>query len=154
LPAVLKFFGVNAIRGREAEMNNTPHTSESDGKLMESVNCQLAFQRKWQRLSMLAYVLSTIGILFCSTLGTLAAARTWNELAAYLAAIATILVSVEKTMLFREKWKFHLAIATRLSVLLSHIEIGAFPEDKSLDEYSSILKQYADSLPIAARESN
>jgi hypothetical protein len=82
----------------------------------------------------------------------LAAAKQLNELAAYLSAATTILVGLEKSMLFREKWKFHLAIATRLSVLFAEIEAGQVADAKVIGEYSSILKAYADSLPIAGRD--
>jgi hypothetical protein len=44
-----------------------------------------------------------------------AAARDNTQIAAALAAVSTILIGLEKSLLFREKWKFHLAIATRLS---------------------------------------
>jgi hypothetical protein len=123
-----------------------------DTKFAESLKAQLAFQRKWQRLSMLAYVSSTILILVCSSLATLAAAKQMSDLAAYLAATATVLVALEKSMLFREKWKFHLAIATRLSVLSAEIETAQVPTAKIIEEYSLILRSYAESLPIAPRE--
>jgi hypothetical protein len=126
--------------------------TDADTRLAESLKSQLAFQKKWQRLSMLAYVTSTIGVLFCSTMAILAAAKQLNELAAYLSAATTILVGLEKSMLFREKWKFHLAIATRLSVLFAEIEAGQVADAKVIGEYSSILKAYADSLPIAGRD--
>jgi hypothetical protein len=126
--------------------------TDADTRLAESLKSQLEFQKKWQRLSMLAYVTSTIGVLFCSTMAILAAAKQLNELAAYLSAATTILVGLEKSMLFREKWKFHLAIATRLSVLFAEIEAGQVADAKVIGEYSSILKAYADSLPIAGRD--
>ena len=129
-----------------------PRPADNDSKLAESLNYQLAFQRRWQRLSMLAYVSSTIGILFCSTIATLAAAKQLSELASYLAAATTILVGLEKSMLFREKWKFHLAIATRLSVLSAEIATGKISNTRVVDEYSTILRSYAESLPIAGRE--
>jgi hypothetical protein len=123
----------------------------TEPKLAESLKTQLAFQRKWQRLSMIAYASSTVGILVCSTFASLAAAKQLSDLAAYLAAAATILVGLEKSMLFREKWKFHLAIATRLSVLSTAMDLGQLSLPKIVEEYSSILNSYADSLPIISR---
>jgi len=43
-----------------------------------------------------------VSILFCSTLATLAAAKQWADFAAYLAAGATMLVGLEKSVQFRE----------------------------------------------------
>jgi hypothetical protein len=134
-----------------SEINGAMATGIS-GKLVSSLQGQLAFQRKWQRLSMFAYVLSTVGILLCSTLATLCAARQLAELAAYLSASTTILVGLEKSMLFREKWKLHLGIATRLSVLAAKIEIGEIQAPKGVEEYASILKSYSETLPVAPRE--
>jgi len=134
-------------------MTDTPTSATAiEPELLESIKSQFAFQKKWQRLSMVAYVSSTIGILFCSTLATLTAAKQWSDAAAYLAAATTILVSLEKSMLFREKWKFHLGFANRLSALLASIEAGMIDTAKVVTEYGSILKAYADTLPIAARE--
>jgi hypothetical protein len=122
-------------------------------KLGDSLKHQLAFQKRWQRLSMLAYVSSTVGILFCSTAATVCAARQLSELASYFAAAATILVGLEKSMLFREKWRFHLGMATQLSVLAAQLDAGPVDVTKIVNDYSAILKSYASSLPIAARES-
>lgn len=101
---------------------------------------------------MLAYVSSTVAILFCSTLATLAAAKEWTDLAAYLAAASTILIGLEKSMQFREKWKLHLAIATRLSVLEAELNTRQITDNKLVEEFSAVLRSYADSLPIAPRE--
>jgi hypothetical protein len=112
----------------------------------------LRFQRRWQRLSMTAYVLSTTGVLVCTTGGTYAAARNLNELAAGLAAVSTVLIGLEKSLLFREKWKFQLAIATRLSILLSKIHIAGADPKAIASDYTAILQEYANSIPIAGRE--
>ena len=133
----------------EPESNPTP---EMNSHLIDGIKAQLVFQRKWQRLSMLAYVASTVSILFCSTAATLAAAKAWGDLAAYLAAATTVLVGLEKSMLFREKWKFHLGIATRLSVLLAELDARQITDNKMIEEFAAILKSYADGLPIAQRE--
>jgi hypothetical protein len=121
-------------------------------KLISSLTSQLTFQRKWQRLSMAAYVSSTVAILCFSTVATLCAARQLTEAAAYLSAAVTVLVGLEKSLLFREKWKFHLVVATRLSVLLSEIDTGQIAGPKILEEYSSILKSYSEGLPIGIRD--
>src|SRR4051794_16628963 len=88
-------------------------TDGTNDSLAELIAQSLTFQRKWQRLSMVAYVVSTVGVLICTTGGTYAAAQENAKVAAVLAAVATILIGLEKSLLFREKWKFHLGMATR-----------------------------------------
>src|SRR5262249_26355715 len=111
-----------------------------------------AFHRKWQRLSMTGYVACTIGILVCTTGATLAGGMNHSGIAASLAALSTILVGIEKSMLFREKWKLHLAITTRLSILSVKVESDQKPSDKAFEEFSAIMNTYSESLPIAARD--
>jgi hypothetical protein len=69
---------------------------------------QLAFQRRWRILSMTGYVVTTVGTLMSSAGATYFAASGTTNIAALLAATATILVGTEKALLFCEKWKFHL----------------------------------------------
>jgi|SoiMethySBSTD1v2_1073268.scaffolds.fasta_scaffold00995_6 hypothetical protein len=127
-------------------------TGGNDDNLGELVAQSLAFQRKWQRLSMTAYTVSTVGILFCTTGGTYAAASNNSQIAAALAAVSTILIGLEKSLLFREKWKFHLAIATRLSILQTKLRFAGADTKALGDEYAAILDSYANSIPIAGRE--
>jgi hypothetical protein len=127
-------------------------TAPTDDNLGELVAQSLAFQRRWQRLSMVAYAVSTVGILFCTTGGTYAAARDNPQIAAALAAASTILIGLEKSLLFREKWKFHLAIATRLSILQIKLRLANADPKALTEEYSAILDNYANSIPISGRE--
>ena len=102
---------------------------------------------------MCSYVVTTIGTLVCSAGATYYAAggRSPN-IAAILAAIATILVGTEKSLLFREKWKFHLLMYTKLNVLKSKLLLGRLTPEQASDEYAAIMTLYASELPMAARE--
>lgn len=120
--------------------------------LDQILDSALAFQRKWQRLSMLAHVTSTLCMLGASTGATYFAASNQSQTAAILAGVATISVGLEKSLLFREKWKFHLGIATQLFVLKTHAQTGALSSDELAKRLSAILGQYADALPIAPRD--
>jgi hypothetical protein len=114
---------------------------------------QMAFQRRWRILSMCAYVITTIGTLVCSTGATYFAANGQSaKTAAVLAAIATILVGTEKSLLFREKWKFHLLMYTKLNVLRAKMLLGRLTVDQASDEYAAIMTSYASELPMAASE--
>jgi len=102
---------------------------------------------------MTAYVANTVVTLFCTTAATYAAARDQTQAAAVFAAVSTILIGLEKSLLFREKWKFHLAIATRLFILTTKMQLESADANTVADEYASILDNYASSIPIAGRES-
>ena len=92
-------------------------TGDFQKALEQDLVTQLRFQRRWRILSMSAYVLTTVGALVCSVGATyFAAAGSVPNVAAILAAITTILVGIEKSLLFREKWKFHLLMFTKLNV--------------------------------------
>ena len=102
---------------------------------------------------MSAYVVTTIGTLVCSSGATyFAAGGKSPNVAAILAAIATILVGTEKSLLFREKWKFHLLMYTKLNVLRSKLQLGRLTPEQASDEYAAIMTLYASELPMAARE--
>jgi hypothetical protein len=98
--------------GDVSNKNMAPTNLEAD------LAAQLRFQRRWRILSMCSYVVTTTGTLVCSAGATYYAAGGKSpNIAAILAAIATILVGTEKSLLFREKWKFHLLMYTKLNVL-------------------------------------
>jgi len=120
--------------------------------LQGDLTTQLAFQRRWRTLSMSAYVLTTIGTLVCSAGATYFAASSSSKIAAVLAATATVLVGTEKSLLFREKWKFHLLMYTKLNVLRSRLLLGRLTPEQASDEYGTLITLYASELPMAARE--
>jgi hypothetical protein len=95
-------------------------SEDSDHLLKE----QLRFQRRWQIISMLAYVVSTVGTLLCTSAASLLAASHFEQTAAVLAALSTVLIGVEKSLLFREKWKFHLTMHNKLKLLQADIATG------------------------------
>ncbi|MDR3557190.1 MAG: hypothetical protein P4L55_20745 [Syntrophobacteraceae bacterium] len=76
-----------------------PFLAEIDGKL--------AFQTKWRRIMSVAYFTNTALALISSSAATVVAAigeAFWGSL---LAAAATVLFGLEKTLLLREKWSHH-----------------------------------------------
>jgi hypothetical protein len=113
---------------------------------------QLKFQRRWRVISMSAYIGTTVGTLICSAGATYYAASGVSHVAAILAALATILVGTEKSLLFREKWKFHLLMYTKLNVLRAKLLLGRLSIEGASDEFAAIMTLYASELPMAARE--
>jgi hypothetical protein len=140
------------MESHETAANNHGKTL-ADTNLQDGLATQLKFQRRWRILSMSAYVVTTIGTLVCSSGATyFAAGGKSPNVAAILAAIATILVGTEKSLLFREKWKFHLLMYTKLNVLRSKLQLGRLTPEQASDEYAAIMTLYASELPMAARE--
>src|SRR5208283_3442361 len=91
------------------QFNSTQPDENAYKDVLEAdIDVQLRFQKRWRLLSMGFYVVTTIGTLLCSAGATYLAASGSSHVAAILSAIATVLVGTEKSMLFREKWKFHL----------------------------------------------
>lgn len=76
-------------------------------KLEDDLAAQLRFQRRWRVLSMCSYVVTTTGTLVCSAGATYYAAGGKSpNIAAILAAIATILVGTEKACYFVRSGNF------------------------------------------------
>jgi hypothetical protein len=112
---------------------------------------QLRFQRRWQLLSMTFYVTSTVGTLLCTSAAGILAAMHYDVAAAILAAVATVLVGLEKSLLFREKWKFHLTTRTSLELLQTEIITKGLDAASTGARLGEILEKYASNLPVEAR---
>ena len=93
------------------------------------------------------------GTIICTTSATILAALNRAIDAAILAATATVFISVEKSMMFREKWRLHLTIYTHLRNLQRSVTLNAIDEQTALAKMGSILEEYSAELPIAQRES-
>lgn len=122
-------------------------------KVLVVINDQLQFQKKWKTLSMAMYSTSSIGSIICTGSATiLAALKEYSIEAAVLAAVATILLSIEKSLLFREKWKHHLYIYTSLSALKLEYEVIPLSEQEVLTKLEKLLDKYSSELPFDARK--
>lgn len=127
-------------------------TPDARAILQADVTAQLAFQRRWRILSMSAYVLTTVGTLVCSAGATYFAASDSAKTAAVLSAVATVLVGTEKSLLFREKWKFHLLMFAKLNVFRAKLLLGNLTPEQASEEYGALITLYASELPMEARE--
>ena len=127
---------------------------DKPGATLETLlNQEITFQRRWKRLTMTAYVITTLGTYVSTASATLLAALSHSTEAAILAAIATVCISVEKSLMFREKWRLHLTIYTRLRNLQRSVTLKAIDEQSALAKMGSTLEEYSAELPIAQRES-
>jgi hypothetical protein len=117
----------------------------------KSITGQLRFQRRWQLLSMTFYVVATVGTLLSTTAAGLLAAMHKDQAAAILAGVSTVLVGTEKSLLFREKWRFHLTMRTKLELLQSAIVTQGFDAAAAGRQLGEIMENYATSLPVETR---
>src|SRR5262245_27071068 len=103
----------------------SPDSNNNYANLEAQLNQEITFQRKWKRLTMAAYVTTTFGTIASTTSATIYGALNRSTDAAILAAIATVFISVEKSMMFREKWRLDLTIYTRLRNLQRSVILRA-----------------------------
>lgn len=120
--------------------------------LERDLMAQLSFQSRWRLISMIGYVTTTVGMLITSASATMFAAKGVSDMAAIFSAVATVLIGIEKSLLFREKWKFHLLMFTKLNVLRANLHFGRLNTDQASREYASAMSLYASELPMAPRE--
>ena len=125
--------------------------SVSLDEVNKSINEQLRFQRRWQLLSMTFYVVATVGTLASTSAAGLLAAMHHDQAAAILAGVSTVLVGTEKSLLFREKWRFHLTMRTKLELLQSAIVAQGLDATAAGMQLGEIMEHYATSLPVEAR---
>ena len=135
------------------EANPTPDTPDATHIAFEKeLDRQIAFQERWRTLSMSAYVVTTVGTLICSAGATyIAAGGAPAHFAAILSAAATVFVGTEKALLFREKWKFHLAVVTKLKLLKTRMSLRLTPGEEAASQFAEIMTLYASELPMAGR---
>jgi len=92
-----------------------------------------------------------VGTLLCTSAAGVLAAMHYDRIAAVLAAVATVLAGVENSLLFREKWKFHLTTRTSLELLQTEIVTMGLDAASTGAKLGEILESYASNLPVEAR---
>ena len=65
------------------------------------------------------------------------------------AAVATISTSLEKVLLFREKWTHHRAVETELDNLRLRYLSGAVDDAAAVEQMIRISGEYATRMPMA-----
>jgi hypothetical protein len=124
----------------------------NEDKFNTRLDAQIIFQRKWRLIMMNTYVATTILIMLFSSSATILAATGLSIYASLSAAATTVLVSVEKSLLFREKWKLHLTIQTNLeNIKLLYDTQQIKPKEAAL-EIRNVMERYSTELPISTRD--
>jgi hypothetical protein len=124
---------------------------EDDKKadLLAKLNKEIRFHSFWQSTMMTLYVITATGTVLASTGATVMAALEISVIASILAGIATILISVEKTLLFKKKWRVNLKTYTLLKNLANKLRFDAMELQAALKEFESIALNYSADLPFA-----
>jgi hypothetical protein len=112
----------------------------------------IRFQKKWQTVSMSVYWGTTVGSVLCGSLATLTGAMNYGLQASMLAAVATVLMTVEKSLMFRERWRLHLNTITPLKSLRVEVLADQVDLRKGIAKRKQLLENYARVLPIEARD--
>jgi hypothetical protein len=120
--------------------------------VINALSRMLKFQRKWRSITMLFYVVTTVGTILCSTGATILGALDMGQQAAILAAVATIFVSTEKSFLFREKWKLHLTIESQLRGIKLEYDTQQSDIKETVEKLQSAMEKYSTELPFAPGE--
>jgi hypothetical protein len=118
-------------------------------KILEHLEQHIRFQRRWRNCSMSLYVVITAAVTLCSTGATIISAYNRDAAAAVLAGAATVLVGLDRSLLFREKWKLHVAILTKLDIIKLGLSSDLVDTKTAVTEIIAALGKYADSLPFA-----
>jgi hypothetical protein len=120
--------------------------------VLDFLDREIAFHRKWRRAIMSLYYVINIGAVFCSTGATMVAMYGSAKLAGMSAGLATLFISIDKLVLSREKWRVHVTIETHLNNLKVALLSRRSDIHIVVDKIQSITEQYATELPIEPRE--
>jgi len=113
---------------------------------------KIAFQKKWKRVAMVSYMITTAGTILGATLATILGALDFSKAASFAAGTAMVLVSLEKSLLLREKWKFHLRILTQFESIRFGVETDFVALSDAVSRTQAIMEQYAIEVPITERD--
>ncbi|MSM39743.1 MAG: hypothetical protein GJT30_09025 [Geobacter sp.] len=131
---------------------DTQTAQNDDSNFMNRLDSQIAFQRKWRLIMMTTYISTTIFIMLFSSSATILAAIELSHYAAIAAAATTVLVSIEKSLLFREKWKLHVTIQTNLENIKLLYDTKHIDLKEAAHEVVNIMERYSTELPISSRD--
>lgn len=133
-------------------MEDNRDVTLDETKFSNLLDAQISFQRKWRLIMMNTYIATTILILLFSASAAILAAIGQSIYASITAAATTVLVSVEKSLLFREKWKLHLTIQTNLENIRLLYDTRQIQLGEAAHEISNIMERYSTELPISTRD--
>lgn len=128
-------------------------TTDSSSRITETpvyiaLDKEISFQWRWRNITMLFYSMTTVGTIVASSTATILGAMNNGKEAAICAGIATVLISIEKSLLFGEKWRLHTVSTTHLKNVKLDYQTNVIDEKSALERYKKITEKYAAELPI------
>lgn len=115
------------------------------GELDDSI----AFQRRWRRLTSIFYFLGASMSILSTIVATVVAGLGLSDVAAVAAGIATAFTSLEKVLLFREKWTHHRKVEVQLNMIRLDALAGVLDEKQLSQKLKEILVHYDSSMPAS-----
>jgi len=100
---------------------------------------------------MALYCFTTVGALLCGFTATILGALNYGVYSSFFAGFGVVMIAVEKSLLFREKWRLHLRINTALRNLKIDLLTGQVNVPKAIERLKETLEQYAADLPFETR---
>lgn len=135
-----------AVRHRGDCVGESP-----DQGLLQEIESSLRHHHRWRRIMSVAYFLTAAAVIVFSGAATIVAGIGQSMYAAILAGGATVLVGLEKGMLFREKWSHRLTISAQLEVLKNDYRFRDVSREAAAERLNGLLGEHAVRLPIATR---
>jgi hypothetical protein len=120
-----------------------------DTGVATELDALIGFQRRWRRITSISYFAgASLGIIAAAAASVVAG---FGEAAAaaVIAAIATVIASLEKVLLFRDKWTHHRGVETELELVRLKYRAGEINEKKALAEIERIARDYSANVPLA-----
>ena len=131
-------------------MINTPQDEHKNTVLTYLDEC-IRFQKKWQVLMMALYCFTTVGALLCGFTATILGALNYGVYASFFAGFGTVMITVEKSLMFREKWRLHLRINTALRNLKMDLLTDQIDIPRAIERLKETLERYVADLPFETR---
>jgi hypothetical protein len=107
------------------------------------------FQRKWRRITSLSYFAGASLSIVAAAAASVVAGFGDAGAASVIAAGAAVFASLEKVLLFRDKWTHHRAVETELELVRLKYDAGELGKEKTLAEIERIVRDYSQKMPLA-----
>jgi hypothetical protein len=130
------------------------YKQSEEGDLMNSTDMLLelgkaiAFQQKWRRITSFSYFIGASLSIVSAAAASVIAGLGFSSVAAIVAAAATVLTSLEKVLLFREKWSHHRSVESELEIVRLGYIAKQFDERAAFEKIVKIMQFYNAKMPM------
>lgn len=126
---------------------NVYESAMSESPILKELERKIAFQRKWRRITSLSYFTGASLSVIATVAATVVAGRGDAQSAAFVAAAAAIFTSLEKVLLFREKWSHHRAVELELEFIRLSLLAHQIDENKAIEQMKQVITFYTRRMP-------